>query len=208
MMNIQDYPQPAIQRFSVRWQMLPVIVFVTTWLWLTPLQNLSFVAQGKTPMVFNSTVIEWTQLGGLASQPSEVADVTIYTDGRLRLGERFGQGKVTWHQLAPADLATLRRFVFEEQALMNIDPQQLQKEVLMADSSRLLAASSDPSTSVTMPMMDAGTTLMHAFDAGQSITIKFHDVYGHAKAYPNIQGIQRLRQVELYLLNLVQQHGQ
>jgi hypothetical protein len=199
--KIRGYSQHATARwFSARWHMISALIIVTTWLWLTPVHNSSFIAQGMVPMVSTSTVVEWTQLGGLASQPSEVADITVYADGRLRLGQRFGQGKVTWHQLSSADLATLRQFIFEDQALMNIDPQQLQQEVLMADSTQ--------SSRTSLPAMDAGTTLMRAADGEKSITIRFHDVYGHAKAYPNINGIQRLRKVELYLLNLAQQYDQ
>lgn len=156
--------------------------------------------------VAGDVLIEWTKVTGEAATPAGGADITVFTDGRIRYGPRLGGGHIDWSRLSPAELEDLRQFVFQEQRLMDINNEALADTIAAARSGP--AAGTDPggAAATFAPQMDAGVTVIHADIGERSNRIRFYDVFGNAMRHPEVEALQRLRAIELRLLEIARSH--
>lgn len=141
-------------------------------------------------------LIEWTKTQDTAI---EEADVVVYEDGKVVLSERLGGGQ---YQINTKQRDELRAFVFQEQRLADIDEQALNRERADAAAKKRAQPSSEAMV-LTIPQMDSGTTFIRSSTGGQPYSLRCHDLVGDAQAFPGIEDLQRLRRIELKLLELV-----
>ena len=146
----------------------------------------------------DTPMIAWTMVAG---EPEATPDVAVHADGRVRLAPRFGGGEL---RLSAAETEALRRFVFDEQRVLEIEAQGLERAVEGAAGARRRAAATAAAELVTGATRDAGTTVIRASDGGRTREIRQHDLAGDAAAYPEVDPLQRLRAVELRLLELAE----
>jgi hypothetical protein len=147
-------------------------------------------------------LIEWTKTDSELEAAEAIADVSVFTDGRVRLGPRFGDGDSLWGQLSDDELEALRRWVFDELRVLDIDDEALSREVKAAAAQRKASTDNVAFEMVTGPQMDANSTLLRAADEGRANEIRFYDLFGNAETYPEVETLQRLRRIELRLLEI------
>ena len=156
---------------------------------------------------YGEALIEWTKTDRDPDEHRDVPDVTVYADGRVRFGPRLCGGGPVWHTLLPDELAELRRFVFEEQAVAGVDDETLEKEVAVASAQQLKARSTSDAVLSIAPQRDAGTTVLRFADAGQQREIRYYDLFGDAQRYPEVDSLRRLRLVELRVLQVYEAYA-
>jgi hypothetical protein len=109
----------------------------------------------------DTIMLQWHSESGRGSSLPAMADVTVFTNGRVEIGPRFAHGTATSQQLSDAELAALRRFVFEEQDIWSIDSAALTRDVTAAAAgSRAIPVHSLGPEVVT----DAATTVLRVRD--------------------------------------------
>ncbi len=148
-------------------------------------------------------LIEWSQLGG--RDPKPTPDVSVFADGRVRIGARLAGGETAWRTLSTSRLAALRRRLFEELRVMEIDGGALARDV-QAAARRRRAEATAQAVPFTGAQMDSATTVIRATDGGRTREIRQHDLFASAEAYPELEALQRLRQAQLCLLELATSH--
>ena len=126
-------------------------------------------------------------------------EIALYPDGQVLLALRFGGGE---RRLSVPELEAFRRFVFDEQRLLEIDPSGLEQAVQKAAVEHQQDAAGPAVEMVAGMTMDAGTTVIRANLDGRQREISYYDLAGDAAAYPGVESLQRLRAVELRLLEL------
>ncbi|EAR21985.1 hypothetical protein NB231_06341 [Nitrococcus mobilis Nb-231] len=155
----------------------------------------------------DTVIIQWSSKGGLEKPASAMADLTVFADGRVLAGPRFANGTATEQQLSEADLAALRRFVFEKQDIWSIDSAAIERDL------KALANSSADSGSRAVPVhplgtetvADAATTVIRVRDGVRTHQVSQYNLFGAARRYPQIDELQRLRAIEICLLELADQ---
>jgi hypothetical protein len=154
-------------------------------------------------------LIQWHSAGGLEKPPPAMADLTVFADGRVEVGPRFADGTATTHQLSEADLAALRRFVFDEQDIWSIDSAALDRAVKAAAEADTGSGSGSGSVQALGPeaVADAATTVIRVSDGARTHQISYYNLFDAARRYPQINELQRLRAIERRLLELAQQVG-
>lgn len=184
------------------------------WNWLVAVSLLAsvlFLLIPNNPLAggeMTDVLIEWNKENGdLAQSECRVPDVTVFADGRLRFGPRLGGGEIAWSQLSQEELEELRRFAFEEQDIMSIERTTLSRDVQAAVEKHKLAMDSESIELSAEPQMDAATTVLRATDAGRMHEVRYYDLFGDAQSHPEIEGLQRLRKLELRLLQLAEEHA-
>ena len=152
-------------------------------------------------------LIQWNSEGGLEKPSSAMADLTVFADGRVEVGPRFAKGTVAEHQLSEAELAALRRFVFEEQDIWSIDSAALERDVnAVANSGADTGSRAGPVQPVgPEAVADAATTVIRVRDGERTHQVSHYNVFGAARRYPQLNELQRLRAIEMRLLELAQQ---
>lgn len=152
----------------------------------------------------DTIVIQWNSEGGLAST---MADLTVFADGRVEVGPRFANGTVSEYQLSEADLAALRRFVFEEQDIWSIDSAALERDVkAVANSGAHVGSRAVPVQPLgTEAVADAATTVIRVRDGERTHQVSHYNLFDAARRYPQMNELQRLRAIEMRLLELAQQ---
>ena len=141
-------------------------------------------------------LIEWRKKG---PERDEIAAVTISQDGRVRLSANFGGGE---YRLSPDALQALLDFVFVVQQIQTIDDQAINREVQAAAAKRQRESKGTAAEFVATPQMGAGTTIIRAQVGGTLHEITHFDLVGDAYNYPEVEPLQRLRRIELRLLEL------
>jgi hypothetical protein len=157
----------------------------------------------------DNILMQWTSDGGLEKSLPAMADVTVFADGRVEVGPRFAHGTVTKHQLSAADLAALRRFVFDEQDIWSIDAAALNRAVQAGAKGNADAGSHAGSVHPlgTEAVADAATTVIRVSDGERTHQISQYNLFDAARRYPHINELQRLRAIERRLVELAQQVG-
>ncbi len=143
-------------------------------------------------------LIEWTKG---PRERREIADVTIFEDGRVRLAPRLGGGE---HRLSPKVLMEVRRFVIDEQQFHKIDEDALKRDV-QAAIEQYRSHDGPAATFVAGPQMDSGTTHFRSIVAGSPHEVAYPDLVGDAQIYPGVETLQRLRRIELKILELAEE---
>lgn len=149
--------------------------------------------------MFEDPMVAWTMV---SRQPAAEPEIAVYADGRLRLAPRLGGGE---RHLSTAEVDALRRFVFDQQGLLEVDQNDLANAVDRAAAERRREAAGGGAAMVTGATMDAGTTVLRVDDGTASREYRYHDLAGDAAAYPEAEALQRLRAVETRLLELARQ---
>ncbi len=142
-------------------------------------------------------LIEWSKLQSSAIE-STSAEIIVFDDGRVSLSERLGGGE---HQLTTEQLDELRTYIFEEQQLTKINEQDINREVEVAIATKTSEAS-PKATFVSQSQVHSGTTLIRSNLGGNEHIVRHGDLVGNAQAFPDIENLQRLRLIELKLLEL------
>lgn len=146
-------------------------------------------------------LIAWSQT---EAAPDDGAEIAVHSDGRVELSPRLGGGE---HRLDPDDLEELKRFVFDEAGFLSIQQAALDREV----SERAAAARAERTTEaaayVTEPDRDAGVTRLWCDAPGGRHLLAHRDLAGDAGRYPEADVLQRLRRIELRLLDLAERLG-
>jgi hypothetical protein len=157
----------------------------------------------------DNILIQWNSAGGLEKPLPAMADITVFADGRVEVGPRFAHGTVTRHQLSEADLAALRRFVFDEQDIWSIDSAALDCAVkVVARAGTNSGSRAEPVQSLGPDAVaDAATTVIRVSDGERTHQISHYNLFDAARRYPQINELQRLRAIERRLLELAQQVG-
>ena len=157
----------------------------------------------------DNILIQWNSEGGLEKPLPAMADLTVFADGRVEVGPRFAGGRVTEHQLSEADLAALRRFVFDEQDIWSIDSAALDHAVQAAAKGDADTGARAGSVQPLGPeaIADAATTVIRVSDGERTHQISQYNLFDAARRYPQINELQRLRAIERRLLELAQQVG-
>ena len=151
-------------------------------------------------------LLEWTkEAGDLEAPLGGTPDFSLFADGRVRLGPRLGGGEVSWHRLSPSQLEELRRFVFDEQALLDIDREALAAAVRAAAAQQQEAVDSSVAILVTAPQCGADTTVIRAAGPGGLHELRYFGLFGDAQRYPEVEALQRLRRIELRLLGVYEE---
>lgn len=159
----------------------------------------------KMDVAPDTIIIEWKSKGGLEKPTSAVADVSVFADGRVEVGPRFANGRATIQHLSEADLAALRRFVFEEQDIWSIDSDTLERDVQALANTNVGPTDTSVLALGTKAIADATTTVIRVRDGERQHEISHYNLFGAAQRYAQINELQRLRAIELRLLELAQQ---
>ena len=151
-------------------------------------------------------MLQWQSAGGRENPLPAMADVTVFADGRVAVGPRFAHGTVAAYHLSDADLAALRRFVFEEQDIWSIDSAALAREVQAATNTSADAGSRAMSVQPLGPeaVADAATTVLRVRDGARTHQVRQYNLFDAARRYPQIKALQRLRAIEMRLMALAQ----
>jgi hypothetical protein len=154
----------------------------------------------------DTIMIQWHSDSGRDKPLPAVADVTVFADGRIKVGPRFANGTVVEQQLSEADLAALRRFVFEEQDIWSIDTAALARDVKAMASADADAASRAGPVQPLGPeaIADAATTVIRVHDGERTHQVSHYNLFDAARRYPQINQLQRLRAIERRLVELAQ----
>ena len=152
-------------------------------------------------------LIEWSmRTNAPARSDRAVADVAIFDDGRVRFGPRLADGQVRWQQLSQEVLVDLRRIIFDEQRILEIETAALKTAVRGAAARQREATASSEVVATAVPTMDAGTTVLRASVADGVHEIRYYDLAGDTQRYAEVDALQRLRRIELRILKLVVRH--
>ena len=151
-------------------------------------------------------LIQWNSDGGVEQPSSARADLTVFADGRVEVGPRFAKGTVAEHQLSEAELAALRRFVFEEQDIWSIDSAALERDVHAVTNLGTGSGSRAGPVQAVGPeaVADAATTVIRVRDGERTHQVSHYNLFGGARRYPQLNELQRLRAIEVRLLELAQ----
>lgn len=141
-------------------------------------------------------LIEWTKT---RDESPKSPDIVVFEDGRVELSERLGGGE---HRLSAKQLEALRTFIFHEQQLAAIDERSVNREVEAAVTRRR-SRSGLEAEYVGQRQMDSGKTLIRSNAGDRRYRLRYPDLLGDAQAYPEVEDLQRLRRIELRLLELV-----
>ena len=143
------------------------------------------------------TLIEWRSGG---PGPAEEVEVSVDTDGRVRLSERLGGGT---HQLSPEALSELRRFLEEEADFQSIAQEVVDTRVEGAAETRR-SADTDEAMFFAGTQADAATTTLRSDIGGSRHEVHRQDLLGDADRYGEVEELERLRRIQLRLVDLAQ----
>lgn len=144
-------------------------------------------------------LIEWRMESHAASG---AADITVFADGRVRLSDRLGGGEL---RLSRSELEAVRSFVFDEQGLLELDSADLDREVRAEVEARRETEDTEHVALAVPLQMDAGTTVVRGRGEDGMHEVRYYNVAGDAAAHPELDKLQRLRRIELRLLEIAGQ---
>lgn len=157
-------------------------------------------AEGKGTAMAEAALFEWTMTA--KSAEGALPDITLFGDGRLRLGARLG-GETSWHALSKGEFEDLTHFLFVEQRIMEIEGETLSLAVQAAAEQKQKALEGSGALFTAAPQLDAGTSVFRATQSGRRHEVRYYDLFGDAQLYAEVEELQRLRSIELRLLELV-----
>lgn len=155
---------------------------------------------------FETPIIQWTSKGGSGQSTSSMADLAVFSDGRVKVGPRFAKGKAAEHTLTDAEFKALYRFVFVEQDIWSIDAAELEREVKTVSS---LDTEVGSHVEETVPLgaeviADAATSVIYVREGEREHEVSLYNLFSRANRHPEINALKRLRAIELRLLELAQ----
>lgn len=171
--------------------------------------------KGSTPMTHSlptapdAIVIQWRTLGGLSINRTNIADLTIYADGKSVLGPRFGQGKHRQGQLSMGQIQDLLKFAIDEQRFFRFDSRAVDAEIKAILRQRQLDSQDAGGIALPLgpPYVDGGTTVIMIAADDQQHEVQFQGLAFAIQDYPQIEALQQLRAVELKLLRVAEDCG-
>ena len=159
------------------------------------------------PTASDAIVVQWRTIGGLTSDRSSIADLTIYADGRTVVGPRFSQGDIVRWQLDRGQIQGLLRFAIDEHNFFGFDERAVNAEVNAILQQRQASSQEVGAIAVSLgpPYVDAGTTVILIAADGQQHEVRFQGLFFAAQDFPEIDALQQLRAVELKLLKIAEE---
>lgn len=172
-----------------------------------------FATKGSSPMTHalptepDAIVIQWRTIGGLSIDRSNIADLTIYADGKSIVGPRFGQGKPVEGEVSTGQIQDLLRFAIDEQHFFRFDGGAVDDEINAILQQRQVDSQDTGGIAVPLgpPYVDAGTTVILIAADGRRYEASFQGLVFAAQDYPEINALQQLRAIELRLLSVAEE---
>lgn len=169
--------------------------------------------KGSSPMTHtlptapDAIVIQWRTIGGLSIDRSNIADLTIYADGKSIVGPRFGQGRPVEGQLSTGQIQDLLRFAIDEQHFFRFDSRAVDAEIKAILQQRQMDSQDAGGIVVPLgpPYVDGGTTVILIAADGQQREVQFQGLAFATQDYPEITALQQLRTIELRLLSVAEE---
>lgn len=138
------------------------------------------------------------------------SDLKVFDDGRFTLDPRFipdGVIPPDGHRIATDVLDELRQRVFADLDAWSIDTAGIERAI----DEELAASSTGASGSLIVlgaeTAADASITVIRLDDGTRRRELRFYNLAGAAARHPRIEPLQRLRAVEVHLLELAQRLG-
>ena len=155
----------------------------------------------------DAIVIQWRTIGGLSIDRSNIADLTIYADGKTVVGPRFGQGKHVEGELSMGQIQDLLRFAIDEQHFFRFYSRAVDAEIKAILRQRQVDSQDVGGIAVPLgpPYVDAGTTVILIAADGQQHEVRFQGLVFAVQDYPEINALQQLRAIELRLLSVAEE---
>ncbi len=155
----------------------------------------------------DAIVIQWRTIGGLSIDRSNIADLTIYADGKSIVGPRFGQRKHVDGQLSTGQIQNLLRFAIDEQHFFQFDSRAVDAEIKTILRQRQVGSQDAGGIAVPLgpPYVDGGTTVILIAADGQQREVQFQGLAFAVQDYPEITAMQQLRSIELRLLSVAEE---
>jgi hypothetical protein len=168
--------------------------------------------KGNSPMTHtlptpsDAIVVQWRTIGGLSIDRSNIADLTIYADGKTVVDPRFSQGNPVESQLEIEQIQELLRFVIDENNFFGFDGSAVEAEinVVLQQRQAQLPEAGAIAIPLVPPYVDAGTTVILIAADGQQQQVHFQGLFVAAQDFPEIEAIQQLRAIELKLLTVAE----
>jgi hypothetical protein len=157
------------------------------------------------PEASDAVVLKWQTTGGLSIDRSNIADLTIYADGKTMLGPRFSQGTHRETQVDPGQIQDLLRFAIDENSFFNIDDRAINTEIETIQQQRQAVAEAGAiAVPLGPPYIDVGNSVILIAADGQQHEVSIHGLAFAAQDFPEVETLQQLRAIELKLLNMAE----
>jgi hypothetical protein len=144
---------------------------------------------------------------GLSIDRSNIADLTIYADGKTIVGPRFSQGTRRQAQLEMGQIQDLLRFAIDENDFFSIDSSAIDAEIEAILQQRQATPQEASVIAVPLgpPYVDAGVTVILIAADGQQHEVSFQGLAFAAQDFSEISALQQLRSIELKLLKMAEE---
>lgn len=159
------------------------------------------------PTASDAIVVQWRTIGGLTIDRSNIADLTIYADGRTVVSPRFSQGNPVEDQLDMGQIQDLLKFAIDENNFFGFDERAVNAEINAVLQQRQANSQEIGAIAVPLgpPYIDAGSTVILITADGQQHEVRFQGLFFAAQDFPEIEALQQLRAIELKLLNVAEE---
>ena len=127
--------------------------------------------------------------------------LTVFIDGAVRMSRCFERGEF---QISESDKRALKHFVLKEQGFLSIDNERLGQEIEREAEKRRREAETSGLEFMAAPQMDAGMSVFRSDVGSAPHEVNHYDLVGDAQKYPGAESLQRLRRIELRLLELAE----
>ncbi len=159
------------------------------------------------PTASDAIVVQWRTMGGLSIDRSNIADLTIYADGKTVVSPRFSRGNLVEKQLEMRQIQDLLRFAIDENHFFGFDGRAVDAEIKGSLRQRQAAPLGAGVIAVPLgpPYVDAGITMILIAADRQEHEVSFQGLAFAAQDFPEIEALQQLRTIELKLLNVAEE---
>lgn len=155
----------------------------------------------------DAVVIAWRSAGGLGAQDDDGPDLVVRADGAVTVAGRFSGRQPERRSISQGQLQGLLAMALDNNRFFTIDEGEVERRIA-AVRARWRAAPA-PGEAITVPAgppyVDAGTTTIAIAADGRRHEVSVHGLFAAARDFPEIEELQRLRAIELALLELAQE---
>jgi hypothetical protein len=150
-------------------------------------------------------VIEWSTTGGLGDPGGGAgADLRVWSDGRVEVGERFA-GRPTEGSIEPSELQLLLAAAIEDHGFFELDAAAIDAAVDAARRRRAAKGSGGvEEIPLGPPFTDAGTSRIAIAADGRRHEVCRDGLFAAAREYPEVTALGDLRAIEERLVLLAQ----
>ena len=160
------------------------------------------------PKVSDAIVIQWRSKGGLSFDKSNLADLTIYVDGKTVVGPRFSGSNPVETQLDMVRIQDLLKFAIDDNHFFSFDGSAVDAQIKKILRQRHQANPQEIGV-ITIPLgppyVDASTTVILIAADGKQHEVCFQGLAFAAQDFPELEALQQLRAIELKFLSVAQE---